>query len=63
VLIIFGRYDFVCPEGMGEDFYRNIGSTDKRMVISPISGHNIMLQDKVLFCKEVNTFIGLHRQK
>lgn len=61
VLILFGKYDFVCPEGLGDDLYNHISSTDKKIVISPISGHNIMLQDEVLFCREVNEFIGLHR--
>ena len=61
VLIIYGEYDFVCPKGLGEDLYNRIGSTDKTIVISPISGHNIMLQDEVLFCNEINKFVGLHR--
>jgi pimeloyl-ACP methyl ester carboxylesterase len=61
VLILFGEYDFVCPAGMGEDLYKRIGSTDKKMVISPVSGHSIMLQDEVLFCSEINSFVGLHR--
>ena len=61
VLVLFGEYDFVCPRGLGDDLINRIGSTDKKMVISPISGHNIMFQDEVLFCQEVNEFIGLHR--
>jgi len=61
VLILYGQYDFICPIGMGNDFYNKIGSTDKKMVISPISGHSIMIQDEVLFCKEVDNFIDLHK--
>jgi pimeloyl-ACP methyl ester carboxylesterase len=61
VLILFGEYDFVCPKGLGEDLYNRIGSTDKKVVISPVSGHNIMLQDEVLFCNEINKFVELHR--
>jgi pimeloyl-ACP methyl ester carboxylesterase len=61
VLILFGQYDFVCPPGLGENLFSRINSTDKKIVISPISGHNIMFQDEVLFCKEVNEFIGLYR--
>jgi pimeloyl-ACP methyl ester carboxylesterase len=61
VLILFGQYDFVCPSGLGDDLFNRISSIDKKIVISPVSGHNIMFQDEVLFCKEVNEFIGLHK--
>ena len=61
VLILFGEYDFVCPKGLGDDLFNGVSSTDKKLVISPISGHNIMLQDEVLFCKEINEFVGLHK--
>jgi pimeloyl-ACP methyl ester carboxylesterase len=61
VLILYGQYDFICPQGLGHDFYERIGSADKKMVISPISGHSIMLQDEVLFCSEVNNFLDLHK--
>ncbi|TAL62675.1 MAG: alpha/beta hydrolase [Bacteroidetes bacterium] len=57
VLILWGKYDFVCPQALGEDFYNRINSTEKRMVISENSGHNLMLQDEKLFCDEVNAFI------
>ena len=61
VLIIFGQYDFVCPKGLGDDLYNRISSTDKKIILSPISGHYIMFQDEVLFCNEVNDFVRLHR--
>lgn len=61
VLILYGQYDFVCPKGLGYDLYNRVSSTDKKITISPISGHNIMFQDEVLFCREVNEFIALHR--
>jgi pimeloyl-ACP methyl ester carboxylesterase len=61
VLILFGQYDFVCPKGLGDNLYKNISSTDKKIVISPISGHEIMLQDEVLFCNEIDEFVKLHR--
>ena len=61
VLILYGQYDFVCPKGLGYDLYNRVSSTDKKIIISPISGHNIMFQDEVLFCREVNEFIALHR--
>ena len=61
VLIMYGQYDFICPKELGNDFYNRIGSSDKKIVISPVSGHNIMLQDEVLFTNEINNFIGSHR--
>ena len=61
VLILFGEYDFVCPKGLGYDLFNKVSSADKKIVISPVSGHNIMFQDDVLFSKEVDDFIELHR--
>ncbi len=61
VLVMYGQYDFICPKALGEDFYNRIGSSDKRMVISSVSGHTIMIQDQVLFCNEVNNFLNNHR--
>jgi pimeloyl-ACP methyl ester carboxylesterase len=57
VLLLWGKYDFICPTTLGEDFYNRISSSEKRMVISPVSGHNLILQDKKLFCDEVNMFV------
>lgn len=61
VLVLWGKYDFTCPPALGEDFYNRISSTDKRMVISPISGHDMILQDKKLFSDEINAFVVMHR--
>lgn len=60
-LIMVGKYDFVCPEGMGEDVYNHISSADKEMVISPISGHDIFLQDQVFFCDRIDQFIAKYK--
>jgi pimeloyl-ACP methyl ester carboxylesterase len=57
VLVLWGKYDFTCPLPLGEDFYNRISSTDKRMAISAKSGHNMILQDKKLFCDEVAAFV------
>jgi pimeloyl-ACP methyl ester carboxylesterase len=61
VLVLWGKYDFTCPEELGRDFYQRIGSVYKKMVISPVSGHNMMLQDEKLFCDEVSSFVQDHR--
>lgn len=61
VLVLWGRYDFTCPPALGKDFYNHINSTVKSMVISPISGHNMILQDKKFFCEEVDAFVLKNR--
>ena len=60
-LIMFGKYDFVCPEGLGDDVYNHISSQDKEMVVSPISGHDIFIQDEVFFCDQINQFVEKYR--
>jgi pimeloyl-ACP methyl ester carboxylesterase len=61
VLLIWGKYDFICPLALGVDFFNRINSTEKRMVISPQSGHDLMFQDESLFCNEVNAFVQKYR--
>ncbi len=58
VLVLWGKYDFICPLTLGEDFYNRIHSINKRFAISPVSGHNMILQDKKLFCDEVSAFVS-----
>jgi len=60
-LLLYGEYDFICPKELGEDILNRINTNDKRMVISPVSGHNFMFQDEVLFCNEVDNFIEKYR--
>ena len=60
-LLICGKYDFICPKGLEEDVFNRINTVDKKVVISPISGHDIMMQDESFFCNEVNAFIESHK--
>jgi pimeloyl-ACP methyl ester carboxylesterase len=60
-LLLYGQYDFICPSGLGDEIYNRINTTDKKMVISPISGHNMMFEDKILFCKEINEFVECYQ--
>lgn len=60
-LVLFGQYDFICPKELGYEVMNRISSTGKKMVISPISGHNLMFQDPELYCTEVNQFIAQNR--
>jgi pimeloyl-ACP methyl ester carboxylesterase len=61
VLLLYGKYDFICPARLGDDFYSRISSTEKKIVISPSSGHNFIFQDEALFGNEVVTFIENYR--
>jgi pimeloyl-ACP methyl ester carboxylesterase len=58
VLILWGKYDFICPKELGDDFLLRISSTEKSMVVSPVSGHNIIWQDEKFFCDEVAKFVN-----
>jgi pimeloyl-ACP methyl ester carboxylesterase len=57
VLIIYGKYDMVCPKELGEELYRLVGSTDKELVISEVSSHSPMMQDREFFYDKVIEFI------
>lgn len=58
VMTLYGRYDFICPPGLGENILDHVSSTNKFSYILPHSGHIGMYQDEVLFCEHVNEFIG-----
>jgi len=60
-LILFGKYDFVCPPELGLDFYDHISSPEKKIVISPVSGHNLIFQDREFFIREVTDFVEKFR--
>lgn len=60
-LLLCGKYDFICPSGLDEDILKRINTTDKKLAISPISGHDIMYQDESFICDEVNAFIEKHK--
>ena len=60
-LLLYGQYDFICPSELGDDILNRISSKEKELIISPISGHNLMYQDPILFCKKVNEFIKLYK--
>lgn len=45
VLVCFGKLDFVCPQGLGDDFLAHVGSSDKTKVIMEKSAHHLEEQD------------------
>ncbi len=56
-LVLGGAYDFICPQNLGEEVFDQVRATEKRQVVSPVSGHLIMQQDEELFCREVSRFV------
>ena len=60
-LVLYGQYDFVCPPDLEMDFYNRINTADKKIAVSPVSGHNMMFQDESFFCSEVSDFIEVHK--
>jgi pimeloyl-ACP methyl ester carboxylesterase len=61
VLVLWGEYDFICPTTLGKDFYNRISSVNKKMAISPVSGHNMIIQDKEFFIEQINSFVDVYR--
>ncbi len=61
-LVIYGKKDFVCPSELGEALYSSISSTDKEFVISDISGHSPMDDDRENFYNHVIRFIEKHTE-
>lgn len=53
VLVCAGRYDFVCPPGLGDDLFNKISSTKKRKLLFQNTGHN--LEEQEAYC---NAFIA-----
>ena len=60
-LLLYSKYDFICPVGLGEDIFKHISTPHKRLAISSSSGHNPYIQDEAFFCNEVNQFIEQYK--
>lgn len=45
VLVCCGKLDFVCPQGLGDDFLGHIGSTDKQKLLFEKSAHHLEEQE------------------
>lgn len=59
-LLLWGKYDFVCPIGLGEDIANRISSTDVGTVIFNNSGHSPMQSEPVVFWNTVTTWVNTH---
>jgi pimeloyl-ACP methyl ester carboxylesterase len=52
-----GKYDFLSTEGMMKDAFDKTSSVEKKMVVFPNSGHQIISNEPELFAKEVTDFM------
>ena len=60
-LLLWGEYDFVCPQGLGTEIFNRIDTNEKQFVVSSKAGHAIMFQDPEFFCDNINEFISRYR--
>lgn len=59
-LLLWGKYDFVCPPGLSEDIERRIGSRNVRKVVFPRSGHSPMANEPKAFWDVVVDWVQRH---
>jgi len=59
-LLLWGKYDFVCPPGLADDIISNIGSTDVSYLLYPNSGHSPMINEVKLFWNDVIKWVKEH---
>lgn len=60
ILLLWGKYDFVCPPGLAEDIEANVASQDVHKVIFEHSGHGVMFSERELFWSEVVGWLRNH---
>jgi pimeloyl-ACP methyl ester carboxylesterase len=59
-IILWGRYDFVCPIGLKDDIKKNIRSVDVSEKVFENSGHYPMDNETSAFWKSVIDWIKIH---
>jgi pimeloyl-ACP methyl ester carboxylesterase len=59
-LLLWGKYDFVCPPGLADDIELHIGSSNVTKIIYPFSGHSPMYNEYVTFWSDVITWVKNH---
>lgn len=60
ILLLWGKYDFVCPPGLAEDIETHVKSMDIHKVIFEQSGHSVMFSEHELFWSEVIDWVRNH---
>jgi pimeloyl-ACP methyl ester carboxylesterase len=59
-LLLWGKYDFVCPPSLATDLLSKIGSTDKTLYLFEHSGHSPMVNEGLVFWTSVVDWIKTH---
>jgi pimeloyl-ACP methyl ester carboxylesterase len=59
-LLLWGKYDFVCPPGLITDIKNNISSTDVSEKIFNNSGHGPMFVEEELFWNTLVDWVKVH---
>ncbi|MGL4630432.1 MAG: alpha/beta fold hydrolase [Leadbetterella sp.] len=59
-LLLWGKYDFVCPVGLANDIKNNIGSSDVTEKIFAKSAHSPMFNEPKEFWDAVITWVDIH---
>jgi pimeloyl-ACP methyl ester carboxylesterase len=59
-LLLWGKYDFVCPAGLIKDIKTNIGSKDVSEKIFEKSGHSPMNNEPEVFWQTVMDWVKVH---
>ncbi len=60
-LLLYGKYDFVCPPGLGESALEEIGTTEKFYVEFEQSAHSPMDNEPFAFVEEVTNFVEQYK--
>ena len=61
-LVIHGQYDSIVPLEEGEKIFRNVTSTDKKMVIIPGADHNTIFAEGIeVYLRELGDFVVKHK--
>ena len=59
-LLLWGKYDFVCPPELADDIKANVGSRDVRFRLFEQSGHSPMMNERASFWQEVLAWVERH---
>jgi len=60
VLLLWGKYDFVCPIGLSDDIAKRISSSDVKTTIFASSGHSPMQSEPIAFWNAVTDWVKSH---
>jgi pimeloyl-ACP methyl ester carboxylesterase len=59
-LLLWGKYDFVCPPELAEDIEKYIGSSDVEKIIYSTSGHSPMMNEPDKFWSDLVEWVRTH---